>query len=186
MKLVYFCCYGAQVILCFQLVEIHTSSSFAVWSVSIGSSPSAGFTISIREALATLNTPWTFTRTFTLTFALSPDSWGTTFWIRKWPVGQEDRGQVEVNKMWQDHTKSLHKVLYLLNSAVLMWYCMCLKVKGSQRTPDHMSELIINLKCAHNLDLLELQIILKKKQKTRLMKDCRNCFSVQIHVSLSK
>lgn len=43
-----------------------------------------------------------------------------------------------------------------------MAYCTCLKVKGSQGTHNHMSELIINLKCALNLDSLVLQIILKK------------------------
>lgn len=64
----------------------HTSSSFAVWSVSIGSSPSVVFTVSTEEALDTLKTPWMLTRTFTLTFAHSPDSWGTTFWIKNWPV----------------------------------------------------------------------------------------------------
>lgn len=64
----------------------HTSSSFTVWSVSIGSSPSVVFTVSTEEALDTLKTPWMLTRTFTLTFAHSPDSWGTTFWIKNWPV----------------------------------------------------------------------------------------------------
>lgn len=74
-----------------QIHKVHTSSSFTVWSVSIGSSPSAVFTTSTSEALDTLNTPWTLTRTFTLTFALSPDAWGTTFWTRNWPVGPEER-----------------------------------------------------------------------------------------------
>lgn len=70
-----------------QTHRVHTSSSFTAWSVSIGSSPSAGFTTSTSEALETLKTPWTLTRTLTLTFELSPDDWGPTFWIRNWPVG---------------------------------------------------------------------------------------------------
>lgn len=76
------------------LPHTHTSSSFTVCSVSIGSSPSDVFTVSTEEALDTLKMPWTFTRTFTLTFAHSPDSWGTTFWIKNWPV----KSDVDINK----------------------------------------------------------------------------------------
>lgn len=87
----------------------HTSSSFAVCSVSIGSSSSDVFTVSTEEALDTLKRPWTLTRTFTLTFAHSPDSWGTTFWIRNWPV----RSNVDINKASiekKDHTNNILSV----------------------------------------------------------------------------
>lgn len=51
-----------------------TSSSLVAISVSMGSSPSVVFRTSTREALDTLNTPCTFTRTFTFTFEHSPDA----------------------------------------------------------------------------------------------------------------
>ncbi len=55
----------------------------------MGSSPSADFTTSTREALDTLKTPCTFTRTFTFTLALSPDGCGTTLWMLNWPVDRQ-------------------------------------------------------------------------------------------------
>ncbi len=65
----------------------NTSFSFSVLcSVSILSSSSSDFCNSTSEALDTLKIPWILTRTFTLTFELSPEAWGTTFWMTYWPA----------------------------------------------------------------------------------------------------
>lgn len=65
----------------------NTSFSFSVLcSVSMLSSSSSDFCNSTSEALDTLKIPWILTRTFTLTFELSPEAWGTTFWMKYWPA----------------------------------------------------------------------------------------------------
>lgn len=61
-----------------------TSSSFAFWSVSIGSSFSSDLCTSTKDALDTLKMPWTFTRTLTFTFELEPSDCGVTFWTENW------------------------------------------------------------------------------------------------------
>lgn len=64
--------------------EAVTSSSFACWSVSIGSSFSSDLWTSTRDALETLKMPWIFTLTLTFTLELDPSVWGVTFWTKKW------------------------------------------------------------------------------------------------------
>lgn len=70
----------------------NTSLSFSVLcSVSMLSSSSSDFCTSTSDALDTLKIPWTLTRTFTLTFELSPEAWGITFWMTYWPAWEFDR-----------------------------------------------------------------------------------------------
>lgn len=69
-----------------------TSSSFACWSVSIGSSFSSDLWTSTRDALETLKMPWIFTLTLTFTLELDPSVWGVTFWTKKW-AEQRERNQ---------------------------------------------------------------------------------------------
>ncbi len=80
----------------------NTSFSFSVLcSVSMLSSSSSDFCNSTREALDTLKIPWILTRTFTLTFELSPEAWGTTFWTTYWPAWEFQRTCLHVSVQWK-------------------------------------------------------------------------------------
>lgn len=77
--------------------ESVTSSSFACWSVSIGSSFSSDLWTSTKDALETLKMPWIFTLTLTFTLELDPSVWGVTFWTKKWAKQREKNQTLLIN-----------------------------------------------------------------------------------------